>query len=86
MVACPYLPRIFPVSHRSSHAWWSAIAQQKDWTKIGTQIAFVTLIFGMVAYVNSIALTLTFDDAEKYFLITLVLLFGIFVYFQYIKE
>ena len=40
----------------------------------------------MASYVNSTPITPSFDDAEKYFLITLVLLFGMFVYFQFFKE
>lgn len=55
---------------------------RKNWTKLGAMITFLALIIGML-------LTIGFqisDKTDKYFALSMVFLFGFFVYFEFLKE
>ncbi|MGA2573271.1 MAG: hypothetical protein ABSF36_03555 [Candidatus Methanomethylicaceae archaeon] len=56
---------------------------EKNWTKIGVMIALLSFI---VATILGVAALSNFDISLKYFTINIVLLFGVFVYFEYLKD
>lgn len=56
---------------------------KKNWAKIGALLTFLGIIVGLLVAVISLAGQ---DEALKYFGITIVLFFSMFVYFEWIKE
>jgi len=57
---------------------------RRDWGKIGAGFTFLALLFASLAYVDPLPMNL--DEAQRYFLITTVLVFGEFVYFEFFKR
>lgn len=57
--------------------------KRKNWTKIGALVGYVGVILFMLGWINSLTGVL---DPQKYFLLTIVLLFAMFVYFQFLKD
>ena len=59
---------------------------EKNWTKIAALITFLGLISGLLFGIYTLPTSPTFTEAAKYFALTLVLLLGLFIYFQFLKE
>ena len=53
---------------------------KRDWPKIGALILWFSVIATLIFLIWGIA---SFNEAEKFFGITLVLFLGMFVYFQF---
>ncbi len=54
----------------------------KSWGKIGAMIAFLGLLFTLIFAINGLQI----ENTEKYFGFTLVLMLGMFGYFNWFKE
>ena len=59
---------------------------KQNWNKIGAGFACATLLFAIFAFVDSFPISSDFDEAQKYFLYTIILMLGLFIYFQYFKK
>lgn len=56
---------------------------KRNWTKLGTMIGFVAFIAWSLQAIYSLT---DIESALKYFALILVLLFAVFVYFEFLKE
>jgi phosphatidylglycerophosphate synthase len=56
---------------------------KKNWGKLAAMLTFLGIIVAMLFGIYAIP---NIDNSLRYFAITLVLLFAIFVYFEFLKE
>ncbi len=58
----------------------------RSWNKLVAEFAFLSVLFQMLTYANSLSACHCFDSIDEQFLVLGILLFGMFVYFQFFKE
>ncbi len=56
---------------------------KRDYAKIGALLTLVGVVIGSIFGINNLS---GFDEAQKFFGYTVVLLFALFVYFEFFKE
>lgn len=59
---------------------------RNNWNKLAAAFAFLSVLFQMLTFANSLSAWHCFDNIDEQFLVLGILLFGMFVYFQFFKE